>query len=89
MEESAFINGMETSKSSDEFPICFYNTSSMFQMIEFNYPMLVSPIVSIPTALPASRIKQIYYNLVQDLDIRAGPMQAADPKMICPNNPFL
>jgi hypothetical protein len=80
-ELSAYVNGIETSKSTDSFPFCFYNSSSMFQMIEFNYPMLVSPIMLIPSALPLARIQQIYYSLVHDLEYRTGPIQATDPKI--------
>ena len=79
IERAAFINGIETSNSSDSFPFCFYNSSSMFQMIEFNYPMLVSPMMLVPSALSSARIQHIYYSQVHDLNTRTGPIRAADP----------
>jgi hypothetical protein len=82
MENAAFTNTIKSSNDHNSFAQCFYNSSSMFQMIEFNYPMLVSPIMMVPTDLPFARIQAMYYNLVGDLKIRTGPLNVADPPRI-------
>ena len=73
---AAFINAIKSSQGDNIFSQCFYNSSSMFQMIEFNYPMLVSPIMMVPKDLSIARIQAMYYSLVGDLKIRTGPLNA-------------
>jgi hypothetical protein len=81
MENAAFSNPIQSSNDRNTYAQCFYNSSSMFQMLEFNYPVLVSPIMLVPTDLPFARIQAMYYNLVGDLKIRTGPLYVADTRI--------
>jgi hypothetical protein len=53
---------------------CPLDPRSLFRAIEFNYPMLVSPIMMTATVFPLSKLQEIYYNMFQELTIRNGPL---------------
>ena len=82
MKTSASVNALKSSEVSSNFAQCFYNSSSMFQMIEFNYPVLVSPILMVPEYLAFASIQAMYYELVEDLKIRTGPLNSDDDPRI-------
>jgi hypothetical protein len=84
-ESAAFINALKSSHDHNNFAQCLYNSSSMFQMIEFNYPVLVSPIMMVPKDLPTAHIQAVYYNLAGDMKIRTGPLKAAADSRIVLN----
>ena len=40
-----------------DFPVCMFDEKALFSSIEVNYPMLMSPIQMIPTALPNAKVQ--------------------------------
>ena len=55
------------------FKQCFFNPATLFEAIEFNSPMLVSPIMMIPQAVSLARVQRIFYQYLDGLSIRDGP----------------
>jgi hypothetical protein len=53
---------------------CLYNQSAMFNAIEVNQPMLISPVMLVPEALPVGNLQRRYYASVADMRIRRGPL---------------
>ena len=45
----------------------------MFNAIEVNYPMLLSPIMMVPEMLPSAKIQQEYLENVEEMSVRSGP----------------
>jgi hypothetical protein len=70
---NSLVTNLVQNEMIGEFRQCFYNDSAMFSAIEFNYPMLVSPIMLIPEILPLARLQETYYSLDRELEIRYGP----------------
>ena len=70
---NSLVTNLVQNQMIGEFRQCFYNSSAMFSSIEFNYPMLVSPIMLVPEILPLASLQQTYYSLASDLEVRYGP----------------
>ena len=56
-----------------EFNQCFYNNTALFEAIEFNSPMLITPIMMVPEALTVSQVQKRFYRDLDGLSIRHGP----------------
>lgn len=60
-------------------PMCYYDDgssgspASFFNSIEINQPMLISPIMLVPKALPFSTVQELYYGQVKEMSVRFGP----------------
>ncbi|KAJ1475190.1 hypothetical protein T484DRAFT_1829420 [Baffinella frigidus] len=54
-------------------PMCYYDEMSFFNAIEINQPMLISPIMLIPEALPFSTVQELYYANHKEMSVRWGP----------------
>ena len=74
---NSLVTNLVQNQMMGEFRQCFYNDSAMFSAIEFNYPMLVSPIMLVPSILPLARLQETYYSLATDLTARYGPTKPA------------
>jgi len=61
---------------------CPSDASHVFSAIEVNYPMLVTPIMMVPEALPDSAVQMIFLRGAEPLKIRDGPFQ---PKSLDPS----
>ena len=40
-----------------DFPVCMFDDNALFTSIEVNYPMLMSPIQMMPSALPNAKVQ--------------------------------
>jgi len=54
--------------------MCLEDPNALFNAIEVNFPMLISPIMLIPQELPFGLVQEIYYQQVGSMDIRDGPL---------------
>ena len=50
-------------------PLCLYNDTAIFNAIEVNYPMLISPILMIPEAVPIAALQRRYYASVRCVSV--------------------
>jgi hypothetical protein len=57
-----------------DFPTCLFNEQSFFTAIEVNYPMLISPIMMVPKAMPTATLQALYLKHYPDMAIRIGPL---------------
>jgi hypothetical protein len=55
-------------------PNCLFNQETFFEAIEFNYPMLISPIMLIPEAVPAATLQSLYLKNMPEMATRIGPV---------------
>jgi hypothetical protein len=53
--------------------MCPFDAESLFTALEFAVPMLVSPIMLIPEALPVSKVQELYYASGDHMKLRVGP----------------
>lgn len=65
-------NEMKNWKATD-LAACLFNPQSFFSSIEINYPMLLSPIMMIPTAIDFALAQQLYLSSKNNMDLRHGP----------------
>jgi len=56
---------------------CLYDETAFFRMLEFNYPVLVSPIMLSSKAIPFSKLQETYYDAVEWMPEKAGPLGRA------------
>ncbi|EKX42859.1 hypothetical protein GUITHDRAFT_140993 [Guillardia theta CCMP2712] len=68
-----YWNIESNSEYNNEFPLCLFNSSAFFMGIEINYPMLISPIMLTPQALPMAVVQQQFLQNQKQMDIRSGP----------------
>ena len=55
------------------FPVCFFNEDALFEAIEYNCAVLMSPLVMIPVALPDAKIQSMFYESFYEMPARTGP----------------
>jgi len=55
-------------------PLCLFDEENMFSAIEINYPMYITPIELYPEALHVEDLQIMYYNVVEDMVARSGPV---------------
>jgi len=55
-------------------PLCLYNQTALFNAIEVNYPMFISPILMVSEALPIGTLQRRYYASSNDMKKRRGPL---------------
>jgi hypothetical protein len=60
---------------------CLYNEEFMFEGLEINYPMLISPIMLIPEALPANVLQRMYLKGVNGFRVRTGELPPWDARL--------
>jgi len=72
-QETTVFTNLGTNRELLAAPTCLYDDVSFFNAIEVNYPMLISPIMMVPEALPASTLQQEYLENVEEMSIRQGP----------------
>jgi hypothetical protein len=56
-------------------PLCLFNESAIFNAIEVNYPMLVSPILMVPRVMSLGELQRHYYSSVKSMLLRRGPLK--------------
>ena len=65
-----------------EQKLCLFSPESMINALEINYPMLITPIMLIPEALPFANVQQTYLKASANMRNRNGPrLPARDAKM--------
>jgi hypothetical protein len=57
--------------------LCLYNPEAFFTAMEFSYPMLISPIMLIPEAIPFASVQQAYLKAASTMAMRQGPRLTA------------
>ena len=67
------------SKPTDLAPggLCLFDPESMINALEINYPMLISPIMLIPEAIPFANVQQTYLQGRAQMVSRQGPRLSA------------
>ena len=55
---------------------CLYNSSFIFDAIEFNYPVVISPISLIPRAMQTHELQEQYMRTVGTMKVRTGPLNS-------------
>jgi hypothetical protein len=67
------------SKPTDLAPggLCLFDPESMINALEINYPMLISPIMLIPEAIPFANVQQAYLQGRAKMVSREGPRVSA------------
>jgi hypothetical protein len=63
------VKGQETTES-----FCLFNEDRIFSALEVNYPMYISPIQLYPEALRIEQAQLMYYNMMEDMSVRSGPL---------------
>ena len=67
---------------SEESPLCtgytncLFDDEYLFKGIEINYPMLISPIMMVPTKLPFAMLQEEYLSRARDMRIKIGPLSS-------------
>uniref|UniRef100_A0A7S1DHJ7 Polycystin cation channel PKD1/PKD2 domain-containing protein n=2 Tax=Hemiselmis andersenii TaxID=464988 RepID=A0A7S1DHJ7_HEMAN len=54
--------------------MCLDDPDALFNAIEVNFPMLISPIMLVPQELPFGLVQEIYYQQVGNMAVRDGPL---------------
>ena len=72
-QETNVFTNLGKNKESADAPTCLYDPESFFNALEVNYPMLISPIMMVPKALPSALVQQEYLKNVEEMSIRVGP----------------
>lgn len=57
--------------------LCLYSPEAIFTAMEISYPMLISPIMLIPEAIPFSSVQQAYLKAAATMAQRKGPRLTA------------
>ena len=79
--EGATFTDLGKNSELAQFPICLFDESALFSAIEINYPVLISPIMMLPRALPAAKVNEEYLKRVQEMAIRTGPVTGNDERV--------
>jgi hypothetical protein len=56
--------------------ICLFDEAALFTAIEFNFPMLISPIMMVPKAIGTGQLQALYLKNDPEMAIRIGPINA-------------
>jgi hypothetical protein len=56
--------------------ICLFDQTALFTAIEFNFPMLISPIMMLPKAISTAQLQALYLKNDPEMAIRIGPINA-------------
>lgn len=56
--------------------ICLFDEAALFTAIEFNFPMLISPIMLVPKAMATAQLQALYLKNDPEMAIRIGPIDA-------------
>uniref|UniRef100_A0A7S0W9M5 Polycystin cation channel PKD1/PKD2 domain-containing protein n=1 Tax=Hemiselmis tepida TaxID=464990 RepID=A0A7S0W9M5_9CRYP len=54
--------------------MCLEDPEALFNAVEVNFPMLISPVMLVPQELPFGLVQEIYYQQVGSMAIRDGPL---------------
>lgn len=57
--------------------LCPFDDNMLFNGIEVNYPVLMSPVMMVAKELPAGKLQSLYYDYITELGIRDGPITSA------------
>jgi hypothetical protein len=57
--------------------LCLFDPESMINALEMNYPMLISPIMLIPEAIPFANVQQTFLQGRAKMASRQGPRLSA------------
>jgi len=60
---------------------CFYNEEKMFRALEFNYAVLISPILLSATMIPISKLQETYYAASGWMPQKTGPEASITEKV--------
>lgn len=55
-------------------PVCLYDDDALFSALEFNYDVLVSPLMMVPGALPFAAVQELYLTNAKDMLSQTGPL---------------
>jgi hypothetical protein len=71
-------NTFDFTKTSDGiWDFCPFDDNMLFNGIEVNYPVLMSPVMMVAKELPAGKLQSLYYDYISELGIRDGPILSA------------
>jgi hypothetical protein len=68
------IQSLEFNKNLGSYKWCPYNPEALFEAIEVNYPILISPIMMVAKELPMVQLQQLFYKNFNEIKLRVGPI---------------
>ncbi|KAJ1489902.1 hypothetical protein T484DRAFT_1778766 [Baffinella frigidus] len=74
------VSGASVSEQSEAaHGVCPFEAAALFQALEFDRPLLISPITLVPEALPVGKMQDLFYASRKHMAYRTGP--AITPKV--------
>ncbi len=70
------VQSYEFNKNLGDYKFCLYNREAIFEAIEVNYPILISPIMMVAKELPMVQLQQLYYKNLKEIKLRVGPINS-------------
>ena len=71
---NTIVNNIGVNRRPSDPPLCLYNSSVLFNAIEVNYPLQLSPISLFPLALSMEQVQTRYYASNEAMSVRRGPV---------------
>jgi len=72
-QRSETVTNTGVNAESASFPFCLFDDTAFFRAIEVNFPLLLSPVMMLPRAVPVTRLQEEYLSKRAAMQMRKGP----------------